>query len=182
MRKKDLVESIQATFKDGTTKVFNTIQEAAEETGLTEASIKMRCSRANAGSKSKDGITFIWADERTRKAKMAKKSKNKGNAFELEVIRKLKEAGYEGCVSARSESKSTDDNKIDIVDTNGELPINVQCKYTINTPNYYGIRAECTDKSKPFVLIWKKASADGADSPGTLAMIPVDYLYQLLKK
>ena len=32
-----------------------------------------------------------------------------------------------------------DANKIDIVDINGELPVNIQSKYTQNLPNYFDI-------------------------------------------
>lgn len=70
--------SVIATFKDGTEQTFNTIEEAAENTGLTIASIKSRASKPGSGSKSKDGITFKWADEHTRRSKNAKKSKAKG--------------------------------------------------------------------------------------------------------
>ena len=75
---KQLNTSVIATFKDGTEQIFNTIEEAAENTGLTIASIKSRASKPGSGSKSKDGITFKWADEHTRRSKNAKKSKAKG--------------------------------------------------------------------------------------------------------
>ena len=77
-RKKELNESVRATFKDGTTQEFSSIQEASMATGLTETSIKSRCN-SGTGAKSKDGITFIWADEHTRKSKQAKRNKSKGN-------------------------------------------------------------------------------------------------------
>lgn len=84
---------------------------------------------------------------------MAKRNKTKGNTFELEVINKLKAIGYSNCVSSRSQSKLTDDNKIDIVDLDNKLPINIQTKYTINFPNYFSIRDKCTDKTKPFGIV-----------------------------
>lgn len=181
MRKKELNESVQATFKDGTIQVYDSIAEAAAGTGLSENSVKARCNKPGSGSKSKDGITFMWADEHTRKAKQAKRSKSKGNNFELEIVAKLKEIGYTGCVSARSQDKRADANKIDIVDMEGELPINVQSKYTANTPNYFAIREACSDKSKPFVVVWKKATNDGTNSPGIVAIVDSDYFYHLLE-
>ena len=173
--------SVEVTFKDGHKKVFDSPTSAAEGTGLTEASIKARCSRKGAGSKSKDGITCMWADEHTRKSKQAKRSKSKGNGFELEIINDLKAIGYTGCVSSRSQNKMADADKIDIVDLNGELPINIQSKYTQNTPSYFTIRDACSDKSKPFVVSWKKAGDEG-NSPGSVAMVPLDYFYQLISK
>lgn len=180
--KKQTNTSVTATFKDGSTQTFETIEEAALITGLEINSIKARANKPGSGSKSKDGITFIWADPAVRRSKTASKSKRKGNNFELEIVHKLREIGYEGCVSSRSQDKMADANKIDIVDMNGELPVNIQSKYTQNLPNYFDIRDACTDKSKPFCMIWKKAGKDGEDSRGTVAIIPVDYFYQLLTK
>lgn len=180
--KKQTNTSVTATFKDGSTQTFETIEEAASITGLEINSIKARANKPGSGSKSKDGITFIWADPAVRRSKTASKSKRKGNNFELEIVHKLREIGYEGCVSSRSQDKMADANKIDIVDINGELPVNIQSKYTQNLPNYFDIRDACTDKSKPFCMIWKKAGKDGEDSRGTVAIIPVDYFYQLLTK
>lgn len=180
-KKLDLNESVQATFKDGSIKVYETLEEAAQETGLTVNSIKSRCSKPGSGSKQKDGITFIWADEHTRRSKTAKKNKSKGSGLELEVVNHLKEIGYTGCVSTRSQNKRMDNDKIDIVDMENILPVNIQTKYTINTPNYHTIRESCSDKSKPFVVIWKKSTTDGSNSPGTIAMVDVDYFYKLLK-
>ena len=180
--KKQTNTSVTATFKDGSTQTFETIEEAASIIGLEVNSIKARANKPGSGSKSKDGITFIWADPAVRRSKTASKSKRKGNNFELEIVHKLREIGYEGCVSSRSQDKMADANKIDIVDMNGELPVNIQSKYTQNLPNYFDIRDACTDKSKPFCMIWKKAGKDGEDSRGTVAIIPVDYFYQLLTK
>lgn len=181
MRKRELNESVQATFKTGEIRTYSSIKEAADDTGLSENSVKARCNKPGSGSKSKDGITFIWADEHTRKAKQAKRSKAKGNNFELEVASKLKEIGYTGVVSARSQDKRADANKIDLVDIDGELPANIQCKYMANTPNYFTIREACTDKEKPFVVVWKKATNDGSNSPGTVAIVDSEYFYHLLE-
>ena len=156
---KDQVElntSCKATFKDGTIKEFASIEEASESTGISIASIKIRCNKPGSGGK--DKTLFEWLDPFTKKHYQAKKSKNKGSAFETEVINHLKAIGYTGCVRAAGESKKADNNKIDIVDTERKLPVNIQCKNTKNLPNYFTIRDACTDKSKPFCLAWKKAA------------------------
>lgn len=173
--------SVEVTFKDGHKEIFEDPSLAAQCIGLSEASIKARCSRKGAGSKSKDGITCRWADEHTRKSKQAKRNKSKGSGLELEIVNDLKAIGYSGCVSSRSQNKMADANKIDIVDLNGELPVNIQSKYTQNTPSYFTIRDSCTDKTKPFVLIWKKAATEG-NSPGAIAMVPLNYFYKLISK
>ena len=116
--------SCKATFKNGTTKEFASIEEAAQETGLTIAAIKIRCNKSGCGGK--DGTTFEWLDEHTKRSYQAKKSRSKGASWEREVINKLKEIGFSGCVTSRGESKKVDNNKIDIIDTEGKLPNNIK--------------------------------------------------------
>ena len=176
----ELNTSCRATFKDGTTQEFNSIEEASEKTGLSIASIKIRCNKP--GASGKDKTTFEWLDTFTKRHYQAKKSKNKGSAFETEVINHLKEIGYTGCVRAAGESKNADNNKIDIVDTDRKLPVNIQCKNTQNLPNYFTIRDACSDKSKPFVMAWKKAAEGGSVSPGAVFIIPDTLFYELLSK
>lgn len=182
MKKTQLNTSVIASFKDGSTKTFKTIEEASEYTKLEVNSIKSRANKPGSGSKSKDGITFTWADDSVRKSKQASRNKKKGNNFELEIVHKLREIGYLGCVSSRSVNKIADANKIDIVDTNNELPINLQAKYTQNMPNYFDIKDACTDKTKPFCIIWKKAGKNGEQSRGTVAVVDIDYFYKLITK
>ena len=182
MKKNQVNTSVKVTYRDGHTKVFDTIEKASKETGLNINSIKSRANKPGSGIKSKDGMTFMWADLSVRRSKIASKSKRKGNNFELEIVKELRNIGYGGCVSSRSKDKLADANKIDIVDVNQELPVNIQSKYTQNIPNYFDIRDACTDKSKPFCLIWKKAGKNGEDSRGTVAVIPVKYFYELIKK
>ncbi len=180
--KKQTNTSIIATYRNGSQKTFNTIEEASEITGLEISSIKARANKPGSGSKSKDGITFEWADPTVRRSKQARKNKLKGNAYELEIIHKLKEIGYDGCVSSRSQDKRSDANKIDIVDLNNELPVNIQAKFTQNMPSYFDIRDSCSDKSKPFCICWKKAGKNGESSKGQVAVIPIEYFYELLSK
>ena len=52
-------------------------------------------------------------------------ARNKGHAYELDIIKWCKERGWDEAVSARSESKRTDDSGVDICYTK---PLNIQCK------------------------------------------------------
>lgn len=174
--------SVTAKFRDGTTQTFNTIEEASEELNMEINSIKSRANKPGSGAKSKDGITFEWADPAVKRSKQAKKSKQKGNAYELEIIHKLREIGYEGCVSSRSQNKMADADKIDVVDMNGELPVNIQAKFTQNMPSYFDIRDACSDKTKPFCICWKKAGKNGESARGQVAIIPISFFYELLRK
>lgn len=80
-------------------------------------------------------------------------SRNKGHAYERKIVKELKDIGFTGVVTSRQESKSADDNKIDIVDTENKLPINIQLKSTQVTPSYFSISKLCSVKNKPFVII-----------------------------
>lgn len=166
--------SVIVTFPDGHTEQFNSILEASAATGYKPGSITTHCSRR---SKAKNGYSFRWLDQ---KSHIGQQNKRKGNDFERKVVRDLKELGY-NVVTARSESKRTDDNKIDIIDLDNKLSINLQTKYTATTPNFFKISEECTDKSKPFGILWKKSGTKGANSPGAVAIIPLDYFYKLIK-
>lgn len=116
------------------------------------------------------------------KKAIGKRNKRKGNNFELQVIHKLIDIGYTGCVSSRSVNKLADANKIDIVDIKNELPVNIQTKNTLNTPNFFEIKDACSDKNKPFIIVWKKTGEKGHNSPGTIVMMDLDYFLQLIKK
>lgn len=180
MAKKQLNTSVTATYKNGDTKTFSNIEEASLKTGLSIQSIKSRANKPGTGAKSKDGITFIWADPATRRSLTAKKSKKKGSNFELEIVHKLQEVGYSNCGTTRNNSRALDAAKIDIYDDT--LPCYIQAKYTQNMPNYFTIRDQCRLKDKPFCMAWKKAGKDGEQSPGTVMVIPIDYFYKLVTK
>lgn len=154
---------------------FDTLEEASKFLGVSEQAIKIRCTQ----NKEVNGYKYSWVNPASHRAR---KNRTKGNNFELEVIKHLKEIGYDGCVSARSESKRKDNDGIDIVDTNKELPINIQCKYTTNLPNYFNYRDKCSDKDKPFAIIWKKSTNDGTKSPGIVVITDVDVFYDYLKR
>jgi hypothetical protein len=98
------------------------------------------------------------------------------NSFEREIVHILNDMGFEVCRSA-SESKNLDNNKVDIA---GDCPFAIQAKNTQNLPNYFTIRENCPDE-RPLALLWKKVGDVNSVSPGTLAIIPVEYFYKLLE-
>jgi len=158
--------------KDGQEDIFNTIEEAAASLGLTKRQLEQRATRES----SIKGVTYKWCDPSTRRSYLGRKSRRKGNAWECEIINRLKEIGYDGCVSARSESKRMDDAKIDIVDTNNELPCYIQAKNTANLPNYHKIEQACPLKDRPLVIACKQANK----SP--IVIIPIEFFYKLISK
>ena len=114
-------------------------------------------------------------------------SKNKGNRYELKIIKELTELGYDGLKSSRSESKSLDNDKIDIAqdkDAKNELPFYVQCKCTKNTPNVQEILEACPRKNKPLIVVWNKQINKEVNmaSAGEFVMLEKSFFYELIKK
>lgn len=175
---KELNTSCRATFKNGTTKDFSSIEEASSETGISIAAIKIRCNKPGSGGK--DKTQFEWLDDYTARHYRAKKSKNKGKGLEYEIVEKLKEIGYSNVCRSAGESKNLDNNKVDIADPSGELEVAIQAKHCSNFPKYFDIRSECSDP-RDFVLIWKKSAQGGENSKGTVAVLDAEFFYKLLK-
>lgn len=79
--------------------------------------------------------------------------RNKGHRYETKIAQELRDLGFTEVVTSRSESKSMDDKKVDLVDRSGRLPCYIQLKNTVNTPQYHAIKKECPLKDKPFIII-----------------------------
>lgn len=126
-------------------------------------------------------------DTEKAKAKRRKSSysKSKGNAYEVQIAKELAYCGYPNVVTSRSESKNMDDKKVDLIDKDGRLPINIQLKKTQNIPSYFRIAEECPLKDKPFCIIWNaqklKEGQVNISSVGEIALIPKQFFYELLK-
>lgn len=124
------------------------------------------------------------------KAKPKKKrsgaySRQKGNAYELKIIKELTALGYDDLRSSRSESRSLDNDKIDIaqLDTaKNELPFYVQCKATQTTPSISKIIEACPRKDKPLVIFWNKQIKKAVNicSDGEFIMLTKEYFYELV--
>lgn len=131
------------------------------------------------------GCPLCDEEKAKEKRRSGSYAKHKGNNYELKIAKELKDCGFMNVVTSRSESKHTDDNKIDLIDLDGKLPINIQCKCTKNTPNYFNISEACTDKSKPFVVFWNKQEVKegqtNMSSKGEVVMVDKEFFYKLLK-
>lgn len=110
-------------------------------------------------------------------------NRTRGQRAEQKVVKELKELGFENVVSSRSESKATDDNKIDIIDKDGKLPCNIQVKHQIPYPQYFKIRNESTAPNETFVVLWDKQEAKEKNivTVGRCAIMDIDFFYKLIK-
>ena len=112
-------------------------------------------------------------------------NRTRGQRADQKVVNELKELGFVGCVSSRSESKSADDNKQDIIDKNNQLPFNmtIQIKHQIPYPQYFKIREESTRPNESFVVLWDKQESREKNivTVGRCAIMDIDLFYKLIK-
>lgn len=110
-------------------------------------------------------------------------SRNKGARYEQQIAKELRELGFNGVKTSRNESKATDDNKIDIIDTDNKLPVNIQLKKTQSIPSYFKIRSESTVDPKSFAIIWNKQEKKETNicSVGECVIISKELFYELIK-
>lgn len=87
-----------------------------------------------------------------KKKRNLKNNRTRGHNYERLIANELRDLGFHGVVTTRLESKSLDDKKIDLVDTEGKLFFYPQLKCVGKTPDYFGIAKACPLKDKPFVI------------------------------
>lgn len=123
------------------------------------------------------------SDVKKKKSSLGKRNKQRGNEYERRIANELNELGF-NMVTSRSESKRTDDNKVDLIDLSNKLPCAIQLKRTTSTPSYFKIREESTVPNESFVLIWNKQKNvnDRFLSEGEVAILDKSFFYKLLKK
>ena len=112
--------------------------------------------------------------------------KCKGNSYERQIARELRELGFEGIKTSRSESKSTDDNKIDLLDKaslDSVFAGEIQLKKTKATPSYFTIREQTTWNNDLFCILWNKQINGNINmkSIGECAIISKNLFYKLIK-
>ena len=191
MKNQTINTACKIIYPDKTVLEFDTIEDASKGTEqyalahpelakrfrpiLSVASIKLRC---NKSTPAKDGIICEWLDEHTKRSYRAKKSKSKGNKYELQIVHELTDMGFSGLVTSRSQNKLLDNAKVDIAETDEKLSCYIQCKATSNMPSVSNINNSCPLKDRPLSIFWKKQD----QSKEEYVIIPKDYFYNLLAK
>ena len=179
-KQKELDLSIEITFKDGHKQTYPNLTEASEACGISESALKIRANKSREGSMNKkDKINVRWVNDTTFRSYQAKKSRGKGQNYELRIIHELEELGFEGLKSSRSENKNLDNKKIDIVDTLNCMDCYIQAKATANVPNISKINREVGLKDKPLAIFWNKQN--GSTIMEEFVIIPKSYFYNLIK-
>ena len=125
----------------------------------------------------------ISKEKAIQKVRNLKNNRKRGNSYEVKIAKELRELGFPGVKTSRSESKSMDDKKVDLVDTEGKLFFYPQLKKLGRMPNYFTIEKECPLKDKPFVVFWdyQVPTAQTFRSAGEVVIIPKSFFYELIK-
>lgn len=113
-----------------------------------------------------------------------KRSRQRGHSYERKLVNELKEiTGNDNIKTSRMESKSLDDNKIDIYDGDNVLNFYVQAKSTQATPQIKKINAEVGLKDKPLAIFWNAQEPRESNqvSVGEYVIIPKSFFYDLIK-
>ena len=98
--------------------------------------------------------------------------RQKGNQYERDLMNELKEF-FPDCVTARSESKSTDDKGIDFCYT-GKFAI--QAKAWERAPSYHDVLKGMIKAGEGLPVILHKRN-----HKGTVAVMPKDVFYMMLR-
>lgn len=103
---------------------------------------------------------------------IGKTNRNKGNSYERSIAKEWRDLGWDKTVTARSESKNKDNEKVDLCYTE---PFNVQCKNSIRSVNYSKILSEMPNDSNVNVVFHKFKS-------NQYVILKKEDFYNLIKK
>lgn len=115
---------------------------------------------------------------------MANRNRDYGNGYERVIVNELKCLGYD-VVTARAESRNMDNKKVDVFSPLGcenNLPYYIQCKATINKPDYHNLIISMPQDRAPIVFHrqMKKAKKNNVKQ-GEYVIMRKEHFYELLK-
>jgi hypothetical protein len=118
-----------------------------------------------------------------------KRNRTAGHNWEREIVKDLQSLGFTHVCTSRSESKSRDDQKIDIINKNellnGRLPYNIQAKCTTGHLKYGKVLAELPDGTGSVNVIFHKQTEKAGNRFVTVDNFAIMYLedfYAIIKK
>lgn len=118
-----------------------------------------------------------------------KRNRTAGHSFECSTVGALKAIGFEHACTSRSESRSRDDQKIDIINKderkNGRLPYNIQCKNVVGTLKYAKVLSEMPDHGPEINVVLHnqtKRSVSNFITVGQYAFLKMEDFFQLVQQ
>lgn len=122
--------------------------------------------------------------ENISKSNIGKRNRNRGHKYELKLVKELQEITGNGHIcTSRSESKSLDNDKIDIADPDNVLDFYVQAKATKATPPIKKIFNTVGRTDKPLSIFWnvQESREHKQISVAEYVIIPKEFFYNLIK-
>lgn len=108
---------------------------------------------------------------------MANRNRTAGHSFECKVAAMFRAAGFEHVVTSRSESKSRDDAKIDLINKNeadnGRLPYDVQCKCVRGRVKYDVLLKEIKGTGSTIKVVVHQSTTRKIDKNKKISFHPV---------
>jgi len=117
---------------------------------------------------------------------IGKRNRSAGFKYERDTAKLFREElGFIHTVTSRSESRSKDNKKIDIMNkdesVNGKLPFSIQCKNTTNNVNYDKLIHEMPDEEDIIRVIFHKKT-EKIKNEGKKAIFRTKDEYAILRK
>ena len=113
----------------------------------------------------------------------SKRNRNAGHIFERTLINRLKQKIYPKAVSSRQESRSADNDGVDLCNTPG---IAWQCKSLVNSANYHQLILDLKNKGYPIPVVahqrTEKSKKGKFMVKGEYAILELETFIRLLEK
>jgi len=115
---------------------------------------------------------------------MANRNRTAGHNYERQIVNEFKEHGFLTAVTTRSESRNLDNLGIDVIDTDGNMPHDIQCKVSKGfTSKQIRELLDRGRESKPLVILHKHVEKSGIKfmPKGEYVYMSKETYYNLLK-
>lgn len=128
------------------------------------------------------------SDEEAKVPSVGKRNKSAGHAWELKIIKRLKEIGYSDVASSRAVSRLRDSQKVDVCNrdesASGRLPYNIQAKTYSKSVAYPKILSEMPVGKEINVIMLRQTERSGPRflERGTYAILPLEDFYRMMQQ
>ena len=118
---------------------------------------------------------------------LGKRNRGAGHKWERDCKNRFIEIGFPHVVTSRSESRSTDARKIDLMNSrerlNGVFPFAVQCKSYSSRLDYHKLMEEIdSDEIKVILHRFTKKAKTKFMTQGEYAILKIDDFFNLIKQ
>lgn len=118
------------------------------------------------------------------------RNRKAGHTFERDIVKLLRDIGFEHVVTTRSESRGRDAQGIDIMNkdelVNGRFPYNIQCKNMVSRVDYHALLKNLPDTPGTINVVLhkftEKKKGGGFHPRGHYAIINMEDFLEMIKQ